>query len=301
LSHAVSYQQEATGFLVDGLRVRGVFHRPAQATAKVPVIVMCNGFATEWSFGTAAFIEAFTRAGMATLNFDYRSFGGSEGEPRQLLDIPGQLNDCRAAIAHALAQPWVDASQLVIWGSSLGGGHAISMAAECPQARALVAQVPHCCSRAAFKTVSWASVGKGMMAAISDALGSHWGRPPKRLPVVAEPPAYAVMSYPGWTAHYLQLAADSLTWQNAIVARSLLRGGNYRPIAVADKVQCPALLVAGLNDAGVPIEAVRETASKIRQCELFTYPGDHFEVYHGDQQPEIVQKELDFIIDALSA
>lgn len=295
------YRQEVTEFFVSGKRVRGVFHRPQHTSHPTPIVVMFNGFATEWHFGTTAFIEAFTTAGLATLNFDYRSFGASEGEPRQLLDIPEQLNDCRAAIAHALAQPWVDASQLVIWGSSLGGGHAISMAAECPQAKALVAQVPHCCSQAAFKRVPLGSVLKGMAAAMMDAIGSRLGRAPRQLPVVAEPPAYAVMAYPGWEAHYLQLAAGSPTWQNAIVARSLLRGGNYRPIGLADKVQCAALLVAGEHDAGVPIEAVRETASKIRQCELLTYPGDHFEVYHGQRQPEIVQHERDFILAALSA
>lgn len=295
------YRQEATAFTVGDSQVRGFFHRPLQAAGPTPIVVMFNGFATEWQFGTAAFIEAFTAAGLATLNFDYRSFGASEGEPRQLLDIPEQLNDCRAAIAHALAQPWVDTTKLVIWGSSLGGGHAISMAAEYPQAKALVAQVPHCCSQAAFKRVALGSVFKGLGEAILDALGSRLGRPSRRLPVVAEPPAYAVMNYPGWEAHYLQLAAGSPTWQNAIVARSLLRGSNYRPIRLADKVQCAALLVAGEHDAGVPIEAVRETASKIRQCELLTYPGDHFEVYHGQRQPEIVQHERDFILAALSA
>ena len=112
------YRQEATEFLVNGSRVRGFFHRPLQSSAATSIVVMFNGFATEWQFGTAAFIEAFTAAGLATLNFDYRSFGASDGEPRQLLDIPEQLNDCRAAIAHALVQPWVDASKLVIWGSS---------------------------------------------------------------------------------------------------------------------------------------------------------------------------------------
>ena len=36
-------------------------------------------------------------------NFDYRHFGGSAGEPRQLLDIRQQQDDYRAAVGYARA------------------------------------------------------------------------------------------------------------------------------------------------------------------------------------------------------
>ena len=80
-----------TRFVVDGVAVNGQFHFPDGAQEHLPVVVMFNGYATEWTFGTAPFIEAFTQAGFATLNFDYRHFGESEGQPRQMVDIPAQL------------------------------------------------------------------------------------------------------------------------------------------------------------------------------------------------------------------
>ncbi len=191
--------KEKTEFSVKGNIVRGYFYKPEFSDdMPIPLIIMFNGFATHWCTGTLATIEAFTEAGFATLNFDYRNFGISGGEPRQLLDIPEQLNDCRAAIEHVKAQSWVDQKKIVLWGSSLGGGHAISMASEYPDIAALVAQVPHCCSRAAFKCVSLASVFKGVSAAIMDGLGSLVGRQPVLLPVVSEPEDYGVMNHPGW-------------------------------------------------------------------------------------------------------
>lgn len=290
-------QKRETSFPVHGITVRGFFHLPDDAgDQQLPLVVMFNGFATEWQFGTAAFIERFTDMGFATLNFDYRSFGGSDGEPRQLLDIPAQLQDCAAAIAHGLVQEWVDPDRLIIWGSSLGGGHALTMASEFKQVAAVIAQVPHCSSRAAFRTVTLGSVITGMKSAIADAVGSKFGAADRYLPVLPPAPGkYGVLGHEGWAQHYLQIADNSPTWQNGIVARSLLRGADYNPLNDADKIRCPALLVAGRHDAGVPVASVEETAGRIPDCELHIYPGDHFAVYHGEPQPEILDWQCGFL------
>ena len=288
-------QKIASNFVVEGTRIQAYFHKPENIDAKLPIVVMGNGYATEWQFGTQSFIDAFTGAGIATLNFDYRSFGQSDGTPRQVVDIPGQQEDFLAAVAHAKAQPWVDASRIVIWGSSLGGGHAISTAAKLPDVCAMVAQVPHCCSRAAFKTVSLGSVFKGMSKAIADSIKSLFGAQPVLIPVLAEPGNYGVMTHSNWLKEYQVLADGSPTWHNAMPARSLLKGGDYRPMMVADQIQCPSLIVAAKDDAGVPIDSVKETVSKMKNCKLKIIDGDHFGVYQGAPIEDVVASELAFI------
>ena len=292
--------QYKTQFTVEGATLTGFFHRPdnSDTTSLSPIIVMGNGFATEWQFGTQKIVEAFVAAGFSTLNFDYRGFGGSEpqcNDPRQVVDTQAQLNDWRAAIQHAMQQSWVDSKKLVLWGSSLGGGHCITMASEFKEVACAVAQVPHCCSRAAFKVVSMSSVLTGMSRGIKDVIGAKFGREPILLPVVAEPDNYGVMNYPGWKSHYYEIAANSPTWENAIPARSLLRAGDYRPIESAKLVECPMLIVAGKQDAGVPFAAIENTLKNLKQGELCAYEGDHFEVYHGHKQAELIQTEVAFI------
>lgn len=289
-------QQHATSFPVLGTRVHGFFHLPDNSEGKkLPLIVMFNGYATEWQFGTSAFIERFTEMGFATLNFDYRGFGNSEGEPRQLMDIPAQLQDCAAAIAHGLVQDWVDETRLLVWGSSLGGGHAISMAAEFDQVAGMIAQVPHCCSRAAFKTIKLSAVLTGMSQAILDAVGNKLGAAPRMIPILAEPDQYAVLNHPGWYQHYMAIAKDSKTWHNAIPARSLLRGADYRPVLQAEKIRCPVLLVAGNTDAGVPIDSVKDAAARIPKVQLHIYEGGHFDVYGGELQADIISRQQAFL------
>lgn len=289
-------QKIPSHFVVEQQRIQAYFHKPDGDTQeRLPIVVMGNGYATEWQFGTERFIKAFTDAGIATLNFDYRSFGGSAGEPRQLVDIPGQQEDFLMAVKHAEEQPWVDPSRIVIWGSSLGGGHAISVAAQLPNACAMVAQVPHCCSRAAFKTVSLGNVFKGMSRAIADAIKSRFGAEPLLIPVLSEPEDYGVMTHPTWLQEYQILAQGSTTWKNAMPARSLLKGGDYRPMLVADQIGCPSLIVAAANDAGVPIDSVKETIQRIPNGELKIIEGDHFGVYQGAPIEDVVASELAFI------
>ncbi|MDQ3730364.1 MAG: alpha/beta hydrolase [Actinomycetota bacterium] len=63
----------------------------------VPCIVMAHGFSATRELRLGAYAERFSAAGFASLVFDYRHFGASGGEPRQLLDIDRQLDDWRAA------------------------------------------------------------------------------------------------------------------------------------------------------------------------------------------------------------
>ena len=87
-----------------------------------------------------AYAERFAEAGLAALLFDYRHFGASGGQPRQLLDINRQLEDWRTAFAYARGLDGVE--QVGLFGSSFGGGHALEIAAEDPAVAAVVAQCP---------------------------------------------------------------------------------------------------------------------------------------------------------------
>src|SRR5439155_8789479 len=95
-----------------------------------PVVVMAHGLGGQRRFRLDVHAERFAEAGLAALVFDYRHFGDSEGEPRQLVSIRGQLADWRAAIDFARGHHELDGGRLAIWGTSLAGGHVQVIAAE---------------------------------------------------------------------------------------------------------------------------------------------------------------------------
>ena len=107
-----------------------------------PIIVMAHGLGGVKEQRLDAFAERFVEAGYACLVFDYRYFGASGGQPRQLLDVASQRADWKAAIAFVRDLPTVDPDRVVAWGSSFGGGHTIVTAAQDKRLAAAIAQCP---------------------------------------------------------------------------------------------------------------------------------------------------------------
>lgn len=286
---------EVVSWPVAGDVVAGQLHRPhaGAEAAPPPVVVMGNGFATEWQFGTLGYVAAFVDAGLAVLTFDYRHFGASSGQPRQLIDIQRQLNDWRGAIAWVRRRSDLDSTRLGVWGSSLGGGHALSLAAEDHGISAVVAQVPLCDSRAAFGAVGWLRAARGLGHALYDRLRASLGMKPHEVPAVAEH-GFAIMGFAGWEAGYLGIVTAGSRWRNAVPARSLLSTGDYRPIETAANIRCPTLLIAGEHDAGVPLASVKATAARIPEAELISYPGDHFDIYQGPVFERMAPRQVRF-------
>ena len=73
--------------------------------------------------GMAVFGERWaTDAGYASLIFDYRGFGASDGLPRNLLVLEKELQDFRSVIEWARARPEVfRTDKIVVMGSALAG------------------------------------------------------------------------------------------------------------------------------------------------------------------------------------
>lgn len=105
-----------------------------------PCIVMAHGLGGTRAAGLAPFMERFAAAGLQVPCFDYRGFGESEGLPRQVVSVPGQLEDRAAAIAFARTLPGVDPERIATWGSSFSGSHSVAAAVRDGRIAAVSAQ-----------------------------------------------------------------------------------------------------------------------------------------------------------------
>jgi dienelactone hydrolase len=121
----------------------GYLYYPTQISATHPCVVLGTGFTgTQDTPSIQAAAERFAANGFAALTFDYQNFGESDGTPRQLIRIQSQQADFHAAIGFARNQAGIDPERIALWGTSLGGGHVIAVAADDPQIAAVVAQIP---------------------------------------------------------------------------------------------------------------------------------------------------------------
>src|SRR5271169_2072835 len=135
--------REDIRFTVDGgIRLGAWLYLPDNARSHCPAITMAHGYAGTREHGIAKFAEAFAAASFVVLLHDHRTFGVSDGEPRQDVDPWRQIADWRWAISYLESRPEVDASRIGIWGTSYAGGHALVLGATDKRIACVVAQVP---------------------------------------------------------------------------------------------------------------------------------------------------------------
>lgn len=261
-----------------------------------PVIVMGHGLGGTREMRLDAYAERFRSAGYACLVFDYRYFGASGGEPRQLLDIEAQLQDWASAIAHARSRADVDTSRIVLWGSSFGGGHVIVAAARDQQVAAVISQCPFTDGIASgLASNTWTSM-KLSGRALGDLAGSMIGRPPLMVNTAGRPGTTALMTSPDSYDGYLALAPDAdETFHNRVAARVALHIVRHRPGRRAKDVRCPILFVVCETDSVAPAKATLRYARTAPHGEIKTYEAGHFEIYLGEAFEQVVADQVEFL------
>ncbi|HEY6799140.1 MAG TPA: alpha/beta fold hydrolase, partial [Agromyces sp.] len=215
------YQRHDIGFDVRGTRCAGVLFLPDSPLDELPSVVLAHGFSGTMDrlFEVA---EHFAEERFAALVFDYRSFGLSAGEPRQVVDVDGQLADLAAAIEWVREQPRVDGDRIAVWGNSLGGGHAVVCAARDPRVAAVIAQIPFNGFPRKVEGRTSRDAWRLMGAILSDAVRGVLRLPPKLIPMVGAPGTVAVTALPDAQRHLDLLRGESTTWRNEVAARGLL-------------------------------------------------------------------------------
>ncbi len=279
-------------FISDGARCAAWLYMP-EDIEQPPVVIMGHGFAAERTFRLPAFAEKFAESGLAVLLFDYRNFGDSDGEPRNLVDPARHLEDWQAAIDHARQLPEINGDRIALWGSSFGGGHVLITAARDRHnnVKAVVAQVPYV---GGLETkLSPVATVKVAAAIIADTVASLIGRA-VCVPAVAEPGQVGAMTMPEATEFFDIVPTDS-KWKNQIPARSLLKARAYQPRDEASDISCPVLILTATRDETTPPDLAEACAATIPNAEHHSVESGHFTVYTGDMFDKVVQIERDFL------
>jgi uncharacterized protein len=274
------------------------WHFTGEGDAPRPCVVMAHGFGGTRDSGLRPFAERFAAAGLDALVFDYRTFGASTGEPRQLIHWGRHREDYHAAIAFARALPGVDADRIVLWGSAYAGGHVIAVAADDGEVAAVISQVPATDGLAALVEIArYAGIAPLLRLTalgVRDAVRGALGREPLRVPVVGPPGSLAAMTTPDAEPGLLAIAGP--TFRNEFCARAALDAARNRPLTRAADLPCPTLFQIADRDSVAPPSAVEKAAwNATGRAEVRTYPLGHFDVYVGEGFERAVADQLHFL------
>lgn len=233
--------------------------------------------------------------GFAALAFDYRHFGESEGEPRQLVWIPYQLEDDAAAIEHARGLDEIDPARIALWGTSASGGYGIVIAARDQRIACVVGQCPgldpHASWKMFLKRLGIRHLLRLFVHGQRDMIRSRFGLSPHTIPIVGTPGSLALFPISDAYEGYSNVVPESFI--NEVCARVILRSHGFRPVEHVRNARCPILIQICEHDSLAPIGA--ETERELREyADVKYYPIGHFDIYTGDNFERAVSDQLDF-------
>ena len=287
---ASDWTTEESSFPSGDERCAATLYRVTGAERPTPCVVMAQGFTlTRWD-GAPRYAEAFARAGVAGLTFDYRYFGDSTGEPRQLVDHVQQREDLAAAVAHARSIDGIDPDRVVLWGYSFGGGHVLHHAAEDPGVAAAILHFPLVDGLATTRYI-------GMRPALrltGAMLGALLRRRLVQLPATGPPGSLAMLTKEEAAPGFEALRASDSRWGNEFLARPTQPIGAYRPVKVAGEVRCPLLACLGEHDTIVPGAPIARAAERAPRGELRRYDLAHFDPFLGGFD-DVLADQVEFL------
>lgn len=262
------------------------WYPPQDDHACGPVVVMAHGLSGTRRDRLGGFAERFAASGYGALVFDHRGFGDSSGEPDRF-EPRLQLEDWRAAIAHARLLPAADPARIVTFGSSMGGGNALAAAAGDRRIAAAISQVPFLDLWTQPHRPGPRVAARMLAAAVRDG----------HVAAVGQPDEPAFINAPGAEEGWRRVVAtgEASRWRNRASARWLL-GRPFRPIRHATRLHCPWLVCVGEADRVARPGPAIAAARRAPHGELRTYPDvDHFDIYAGPVHDMLVADQLAFL------
>ncbi len=290
-----SQSRKDVNFKVKGTSISAWLYVPEDLSAPVPCIIMGHGFGGTKDMIMESYALRYQEAGFAVLAFDYRHFGESEGEPRQLLLISYQLEDYAGAIEYARGLDEIDPARIALWGTSASGGYGIVIAAKDKNIACVVAQCPGLDQRASEqmfrKKLGIGHILRLFVHGQRDMGRSRLGLSPHKIPIVGKPGTMAFFPISDAYEGYRKLASKNFI--NEVCARVILRSHGFRPDKHIRDVRCPVLIQICDHDSLAPISA--ETEKELsKYAEIKHYPIGHFDIYTGENFEKSVNDQIKF-------
>lgn len=287
MRHDISFDSQ-------GQRCVGWLYVPDEGPTnqKVPAIVLANALTAVKEMYLDAYATRFADAGFAALVFDFRHFGGSDGEPRGQLFPDEQLDDIRNAISWLSLRGEVDANRIGGWGMSLGAAHLMALAPFDRRLKVLVLVVPSALANIDVLEQRMGPEGTaGFLAYLAqDRTTRYQTGQPSSIKIVTDQPEPSFT--PGPVAHEFFTNAQATiapAWRNEISLESVEKLLAYDPTWPVHRLApMPVRMIAGENDEFMPFNLVRATFERISEPkDLVVLPCGHIDV--SNKEPFVTQ------------
>jgi polyvinyl alcohol dehydrogenase (cytochrome) len=277
----------------EGVLLQGDIFKPAGMTPgeKLPGILLVHGWGGTKQHLNRAYAPHFARLGFVVLTFDFKGWGESNGpllhrgalkpeedrtdvivnaeHVRRVINPLSMVEDARAALNYLAGEPQVLANNIGIWGTSLGGGIALVIAAGDERIKAYVDQIG---------AVNF----KGNLEMITDDMVRRWEVQRARGDIDPYPGAEsaiipALQGFPDWI--YLK---------------------RFDSFAAASKLNVPTLIIDAEQEElfarEINGQLLHATIKERVPTRYVTYPGKHYDIYQGEPYQAALKDAQDWFV-----
>lgn len=287
-----------TTFTSRGTRCTAWLTRPS-TPGPHPVVVLAHGLGANHTMSLSRYEQHFARAGIATLAFDYRHLGASDGTPRQRLSLRRHRQDVVSALEFVGQLPEIDAGRVALWGTSLGAMHVLRVAADRQELAAVVVQCPIVDGLAALRRVGLRATLRVGPAMVEDAVRAATGRGRRYIPIVGQPGSLAAVTVAGAEDGWSSTVDDGGSFDNRIAAASVAGIAVTSAKRAARRIAAPLLVCVSLRETLMDPRHAQEVARRAPRGIARHYDGDHFAIYHPPLVAELLADQTDFLQEHL--
>ena len=270
-----------------GIRCAGWLTLPP-GTGPHPAVVLAHGFGATHDMMLPRYEQHFAAAGIATLAFDYRNTGASDGQPRQHISLRGQRTDVQTALNVLQTHPEIDARRVGLWGTSLGGMNVLRVAAARSDVAVAVVQCPMVHGPAAAHRLGAVPAVRLTPFIAEDSLRALTRRRRRHIPIVGPPGATAVVTVPGAEEGWNSTVPPGGHFENRVTAADAVGLVRASALRHARKITAPLLVCVCDRDTLIDPKYVALVARRAPRGEARHYDSDHFDIYH----PPLVNQAL---------
>lgn len=287
-----------TSFASHGTRCAAWLTRPP-GQGPHPVVVLAHGLGANRTMALARYERHFAAAGLATLAFDYRNLGASDGTPRQRLSLRRHRQDIRAALDYVRTAPDIDATRVALWGTSLGALHVLRVAAETPDLSAVMVQCPIVSGPATLRSLGAAAMLRIGPAVVEDAVRAAFGGSRRYVPIVGQPGSLAAVTVAGAQHGWDSTVDPGGAFDNRIAASNIVEIAVTSAKRKASRITAPLLVCVSDRETLMDPRHAQDVARLAPRGTARHYDGDHFQIYHPPLLADLLADQTAFLQENL--
>lgn len=270
-----------------------------EGTGPHPAVVLVHGLGATHDMMLAQYEQQFAAAGIATLAFDYRNTGASDGQPRQHISTRSQCADVDAAIDHLGARADVDAGRIGLWGTSLGGMNAVRVAAGRDDVAVAVVQCPIVHGPGAARRLGLLAALRLAPAITEDLVRRAAGHGRRYVPIVGPPGGFAMVTVAGAEAGWNSTVPAGGRFDNRIAAADAVAMVTTSALRHARNVKAPLLVCVCDRENLMDPRYAELVARRAPRGVARHYDSDHFAIYHPPLVSQALADQIAFLQEHL--